>query len=100
MNKLVDVVKLVDLSEGAHVERDLMLVKVRAESEARDEIRRVVDIFRGQIVDVGPQVFTIQLTGAADKLDAFLKALDETSILEVVRSGVVGISRGEKILRL
>ena len=100
LNKLVDVVKLVDLSEGAHVERDLMLVKVRAESEARDEIRRVVDIFRGQIVDVGPKVFTIQLTGAADKLDAFLKALDETSILEVVRSGVVGISRGEKILRL
>ena len=100
LNKLVDVVKLVDLSEGAHVERDLMLVKVRAESEARDEIRRVVDIFRGQIVDVGPQVFTIQLTGSADKLDAFLKALDETSILEVVRSGVVGISRGEKILRL
>lgn len=100
LNKLVDVVKLVDLSEGAHVERDLMLVKVRAESEARDEIRRVVDIFRGQIVDVGPQVFTIQLTGAADKLDAFLKALDEASILEVVRSGVVGISRGEKILRL
>lgn len=100
LNKLVDVVKLVDLSEGAHVERDLMLVKVRAESEARDEIRRVVDIFRGQIVDVGPQVFTIQLTGAADKLDAFLKALDKTSILEVVRSGVVGISRGEKILRL
>lgn len=100
LNKLVDVVKLVDLSEGAHVERDLMLVKVRAESEARDEIRRVVDIFRGQIVDVGPQVFAIQLTGAADKLDAFLKALDETSILEVVRSGVVGISRGEKILRL
>lgn len=100
LNKLVDVVKLVDLSEGAHVERDLMLVKVRAESEARDEIRRVVDIFRGQIVDVGPQVFTIQLTGAADKLDAFLKALDKTSILEIVRSGVVGISRGEKILRL
>jgi len=100
LNKLVDVVKLVDLSECAHVERDLMIVKVRAESEARDEIRRVVDIFRGQIVDVGPQVFTIQLTGAADKLDAFLKALDETSILEVVRSGVVGISRGEKILRL
>jgi acetolactate synthase-1/3 small subunit len=100
LNKLVDVVKLVDLSEGTHVERDLMLVKVRAEGSVRDEIRRVTEIFRGQIVDVGPHVFTIQLTGAAEKLDAFIAALDDGSILEVVRSGVVGISRGEKVLRL
>jgi acetolactate synthase-1/3 small subunit len=77
-----------------------MLVKVRAEGEVRDEIRRVTEIFRGQIVDVGPQVFTIQLTGAAEKLDAFIAALEEGAILEVVRSGVVGISRGDKVLRL
>ncbi len=100
LNKLVDVVKLVDLSDGAHVERDLMLIKVRAQGMARDEVKRTTDIFRGQIVDVGPNVFTIQLVGTSDKLDAFVAAMAEVDILEVVRSGVAGISRGEKVLSL
>ena len=100
LNKLVDVVKLVDLTEGAHVERDLMLIKVRAHGTARDEVKRTTDIFRGQIVDVGPSVYTIQLTGTSDKLDAFVAAMVDADILEVVRSGVAGISRGEKILAL
>jgi len=100
LNKLVDVVKLVDLSEGAHIERDLMLIKVRATGTARDEVKRTTDIFRGQIVDVGPQVYTIQLTGTSDKLDSFVAAMSNAEILEVVRSGVAGIARGEKVLSL
>src|SRR5210317_945996 len=75
LNKLVDVVKLVDLTEGAHVERDMMLIKVKATGAVREEIKRTTDIFRGQIVDVGPSVYTIQLTGTSDKLDAFVAAM-------------------------
>jgi acetolactate synthase-1/3 small subunit len=97
---LIDVVKLVDLSEGSHIERELMLVKVRATGAQRAEIKRCTDIFRGQIVDVGPSVYTIQVTGAADKLDSFLEAVGEAAIMEVVRSGVSGIARGEKVLSL
>ncbi len=100
LNKLVDVVKLVDLTEGAHVERDLMLIKVRATGIMRDEIKRTTDIFRGQIVDVGPSVYTIQLAGTSEKLDSFVAAMADADILEVVRSGVAGISRGEKVLSL
>ena len=77
-----------------------MLIKVRAHGTARDEVKRTTDIFRGQIVDVGPSVYTIQLTGTSDKLDAFVAAMADADILEVVRSGVAGISRGEKILAL
>ena len=100
LNKLIDVVKLVDLTEGAHVERDMMLIKVRAHGVTREEVKRTTDIFRGQIVDVGPSVYTIQLTGTSDKLDAFVAAMVDADILEVVRSGVAGISRGEKVLSL
>ena len=101
LTKLVDVVKLADLTEGAHVERDLMLIKVRAVGPAaRDEIKRTTDIFRGQVVDVGPTIYTIQLTGPSDKLDAFVAAMPDADILEVVRSGVAGISRGDKVLSL
>ncbi len=100
LNKLVDVVKLADLTDGAHVERDLMLIKVRAIGAAREEVKRTTDIFRGQIVDVGPTVYIIQLTGTSDKLDAFVAAMAGVDILEVVRSGVAGISRGEKVLSL
>ncbi|MFT6550689.1 MAG: acetolactate synthase-1/3 small subunit [Zhongshania marina] len=100
LNRLIDVVKLVDLSEGSHIERELMLVKVRATGAQRAEIKRCTDIFRGQIVDVGPSVYTIQVTGAADKLDSFLEAVGEAAIMEVVRSGVSGIARGEKVLSL
>lgn len=100
LNKLVDVVKLADLTEGAHIERDMMLVKVRATGAAREEVKRTTDIFRGQIVDVGPTVYTIQLTGTSEKLDSFVAAMAGAEILEVVRSGVAGISRGEKVLSL
>jgi acetolactate synthase I/III small subunit len=100
LNKLVDVVKLVDLTDGAHIERDMMLIKVRAVGAVREEVKRTTDIFRGHIVDVGPTIYTIQLTGTSDKLDAFVAAMADAEILEVVRSGVAGISRGEKVLSL
>lgn len=100
LNKLVDVVKLADLTEGAHIERDMMLIKVRASGAGRHEIKRTTDIFRGQIVDVGPNIYTIQIIGTTEKLDAFVAAMSEADILEVVRSGVAGISRGEKVLSL
>jgi acetolactate synthase I/III small subunit len=100
LNKLIDVVKLVDLTEGPHIERELMLVKVRATGAQRAEIKRCTDIFRGQIIDVGPTVYTIQVAGASDKLDAFLESVGDAAILEVVRSGVSGIARGEKVLSL
>lgn len=100
LHKLIEVVKLTDLSEAAHIERELMLVKVKAIGEQRDEVKRSADIFRGQIVDVSATTYTVQLVGTSDKLDAFIQALSGTQILEVVRSGVSGISRGEKTLSL
>ncbi|MCV2401272.1 acetolactate synthase small subunit [Marinomonas sp. C2222] len=100
LNKLIDVVKLVDLTEGQHIERELMLVKVRAAGEQRAEIKRTVDIFRGQIVDMTPSIYTLQMVGESDKLDGFLQALGGAHILEVVRTGISGIARGEKTLSL
>jgi acetolactate synthase-1/3 small subunit len=100
LNRLIDVVKLVNLTDGAHIQRELMMVKVRATGAQRAEIKRCTDIFRGQIIDVGPNVYTIQVTGASDKLDVFLETVGEAAILEVVRSGVTGIARGEKVLSI
>lgn len=100
LNKLIEVVKLVDLSESAHIERELMLVKIKASGAQRAEVKRTADIFRGQIVDVSPSLYTVQLAGTTDKLDSFIQAVGPTSILEVVRSGVTGIARGDKVLSL
>jgi acetolactate synthase-1/3 small subunit len=101
LNKLVDVVKLMDLTDGAHIEREMMLMKAKAaDGEQRAELKRMADIFRGRIIDVSDTVYTIELTGTEDKLDAFIQAVDPSAILETVRSGVTGVSRGEKSLRL
>src|SRR5450830_1884241 len=100
LNKLIDVVKVVDLSEAGHIERELMLVKVRAEGESREEMKRMSDIFRGRIVDVTDKTYTIELTGAGYKLDAFLEGLDKGAILETVRTGASGIGRGDRILKV
>jgi len=101
LNKLIEVVKLIDLTEGEHVEREMMLIKVLAEkSQVRDEIKRLVDIFRGHIIDVTASSYTIELTGPSEKLEAFIAALADAKILETVRSGVSGISRGEKSLHI
>lgn len=100
LHKLIEVVKVSDISEAAHIERELMLVKVKASGNQREEIKRCADIFRGQIIDVTPATYTIQLVGTSDKLDAFIQALGTTPIMEVVRSGASGIARGEKTLAL
>lgn len=100
LNRLIDVVKVVDLSEGPHIERELMLIKVRAVGKEREEMKRMADIFRGRIIDVTEKTYTIELTGDAAKLDAFIEAIERTSILETVRTGTSGIGRGERILRV
>jgi len=101
LNKLVDVVKLLDLTEGAHIEREMMLIKVSADGvDVREEIKRLIDIFRGRIIDVTDTTYTLELTGTGSKLDAFIEALGSTTILETVRSGVSGIARGAKSLHV
>jgi acetolactate synthase-1/3 small subunit len=100
LNKLVDVVKVVDLSEAAHIERELMLIKVRATGKDREEMKRMSDIFRGRIIDVTESTYTIELTGNGAKLDAFIQAIEPSTILETVRSGASGIARGERILKV
>ena len=100
LNKLIDVVKLLDITGDAHVEREIMLVKVRAAGGAREEVKRIADIFRGRILDVTPATYIIEVTGDGAKLDAFINALDRSAIMEVVRSGLLAVGRGEKGLRL
>lgn len=100
LNRLVDVVKVVDLTEGAHIERELMLIKVRAVGKEREEMKRMADIFRGRIIDVTDKSYTIELTGVQEKIQAFIEALGRSAILETVRTGVSGIGRGERILKI
>ena len=100
LNKLVDVVKLMDLTEGSHVEREMMLIKVRTTGEDREEVKRLTDIFRGQILDVTNTTYMIEVTGRGDKLDAFINTVGQKSVIEVVRSGALGIGRGEKGLKI
>jgi len=99
LNRLVEVVKVFDLSEGPHIERELMMIKVRAVGKEREELKRTTDIFRGRIIDVTDKSYTIELTGDGSKLDAFIDSIDRVSILETVRSGGSGIGRGERILK-
>ena len=100
LNKLIDVIKVVDLSEAAHIERELMLIKVRASGKDREEMRRMADIFRGRIIDVTESTYVIELTGSGSKLDSFIQAIDADLILETVRTGVSGIGRGDRILKV
>jgi acetolactate synthase-1/3 small subunit len=99
LNKLIEVVKVVDLSEAEHIERELMLIKVRAGQKEREDMKRMADIFRGRIIDVSDNTYTIELTGDGRKLDAFIQALDPGSIMETVRTGTSGIGRGNRVLR-
>jgi acetolactate synthase I/III small subunit len=100
LNKLVDVIKVLDLNDGKYIERELMLIKVKASVPHRDEMKRMCDIFRGRIIDVADGSFTIELTGSGSKLDAFIESLDKTAILETVRTGASGIGRGDRILKI
>lgn len=100
LNRLIEVVKVVDLTEAEYAERELMLIKVRAVGKEREEMKRMADIFRGRIIDVTDRTYTIELTGNAAKLDAFIQGVDRAAILETVRTGSSGIGRGERILRV
>jgi|UniRef100_UPI004047B5D3 acetolactate synthase-1/3 small subunit len=100
LNRLVEVVKVIDLTDGPHIERELMLIKVRAVGKEREEMKRITDIFRGRIIDVSDKSYTIELTGDSSKLDAFIEATDRTAILETVRTGCSGVGRGERILKV
>jgi len=100
LNKLIEVVAVMDLSEGEHLERELMLVKVHAVGAVREEMKRMADIFRGRIIDVSDKTYTIELTGTGHKLESFLQAIDRSLILETVRTGASGIGRGDRILKL
>ena len=100
LNKLVDVVRLTDLTESSHIEREMMLIKMRATGAGRDELKRLTDIFRGKVIDVTESSYVVELTGASKKLDAFIKTISEELLLEVVRSGITGIARGEKALKI
>ena len=100
LNKLIDVIRLLDLTEGPYIERELLLLKVRATDHERDEVLRLTEIFRGRVIDVTEKTYTIELTGTGEKLDAFIAAMDGVQIVETVRSGVTGIARGEKSLGL
>ena len=100
LNKLIEVVKVIDLSEAEHIERELMLIKVRAGLKEREDMKRMADIFRGRIIDVSDNTYTIELTGSGEKLDAFIRSLDQGAIIETVRTGASGIGRGNRILRV
>ena len=100
LNKLINVIKVVDLSEAAHIERELMLIKVRATGKDREEMKRMAEIFRVRIIDVTDSTYVIELTGSGPKLDAFIQAIDTSLILETVRTGVSGIGSGDRILKV
>ena len=100
LNKLIDVVKVLDLNDGRFIERELMIVKVKANAQYRDEMKRMCDIFRGRIIDVSDSCFTIEITGSSSKLDAYIESIDKAAILETVRTGASGIGRGDRILKV
>lgn len=100
LNKLIDVIKLVDLSDSQHVERELMLVKLNANGNERAEIIQIADVFRCRVLDVSNNSMTIEATGRSSKLDALLKTLDQDKIAEVARTGVCGLARGSKALTI
>lgn len=101
LNKLVDVIKLTDLTNAEHIEREVMLVKVSATNhERREEIKRLTDIYKGSVIDVTESSFTVELIGKGSKLDAFVEIIGSEYVIELVRSGALSISRGEKALQL
>ncbi len=100
LNRLIEVVKVVDLTDNPCIERELMLIKVRAVGKDREELARMAEIFRGRIIDVTERTYTIELTGDGDKLDSFIAAVDQAMILETVRTGASGVARGERVLKI
>ncbi|MFL2980249.1 MAG: acetolactate synthase small subunit [Methylophilaceae bacterium] len=100
LNKLIDVVKVLDLNDGRHIERELMIVKVKATNKYRDEVKRISDTFGGRIIEMTETTFTIEITGPTSELDDFLDSLNKLAIIETVRTGALGIGRGDRILKI
>jgi len=96
LNKLIDVIKVIDFTDGSGIEREMALIKVTAEDESRAEVLRIVDIFRAKIIDVTPKSYTIEATGNPLKIDAILDLLRPLGLKELVRTGAVAIGRGAK----
>ncbi|MDH5477771.1 MAG: acetolactate synthase small subunit [Nitrospinota bacterium] len=98
LNKLIDVIKVIDFSEEDFIERGIVLVKVNSEPNNRAEILRMTEIFRGKVVDVSPKTYTIEVTGAEEKVSAFVEMIKPLGIIEIARSGKIAMSRGKKTL--
>jgi acetolactate synthase-1/3 small subunit len=98
LNKLIAVIKVTDFTETAHVERELVLIRVAADARTRGEIVNIVDIFRGKVIDVSPQSYVIEATGSEDKVAALIELLKPIGILEIVRTGKVAMFRGSRLL--
>ncbi|OPY81008.1 MAG: Acetolactate synthase isozyme 3 small subunit [Syntrophorhabdus sp. PtaU1.Bin153] len=100
LNKLINVIKVVDFKELDYVSREMVLVKVNADERSREEILRMVEIFRGKIIDVSPKTYTLLITGDEEKLKAFLTLIKPLGIKELVRTGPIAIARGDKVIKV
>jgi len=100
LNKLIDVVKVLDLHDGDHIERELVLVKVKANKQYRDEVQQLSNSYGGRIIDSSENILTIEFTGTSTELDNYLKSLNSSFVVEIVRTGASGIGRGDRILKI
>ena len=100
LNKLIDVVKVLDLHDGDHIERELVLVKVKANKQYRDEVQQLSNSYGGRIIDSSENILTIEFTGTSIELDNYLKSLNSAFVVEIVRTGASGIGRGDRILKI
>mgnify|MGYP001211123170 FL=1 len=100
LNKLIDVVKVLDLHDGDHIERELVLVKLKANGQHRDEVKQLSNNYGGRIIDSSENILTIEFTGTSTELDNYLKSLNDSLIIEIVRTGASGIGRGDRILKI
>ena len=100
LNKLIDVVKVLDLHDGDHIERELVLVKVKANKQYRDEVQQLSNSYGGRIIDSSENILTIEFTGTSTELDNYLKSLNSAFVVEIVRTGASGIGRGDRILKI
>jgi acetolactate synthase I/III small subunit len=99
LNKLINVIKVTDFKDTEYVSREMVLVKVRAEEKTREELLRMVEIFRGRVIDVSPKTYTLEITGNEEKIAAFLNLVKPLGIKEIVRTGQIAMVRGDRIVR-
>jgi len=100
LNKLINVIKVIDFTDTPHVERELVLIKVAVDERTRGEVANIIDIFRGKIIDVSARTYVVEVTGAEDKIEALIALLKPIGILEIVRTGRVAMFRGPRVLTI